>query len=373
MLLMSEVAYGFRKKEAIAVQKKDEDDYEKYIVEPHLIKALNMLGIFAYQYHLLDHEGRPLVPINETDAILNYFSNDLAEWMGNWPKEAQDQIQSLFGDFGPLIKTRDHGTKFFCTEDCNELADQCPTFNQDAEQRQLYMVLKLLSQEAYAFTRAFIIRHPIINATDRRKLSNGLRSRGVNEKSVKRILDNAYEAIPYDAAFRCPYCGWTASQKPDEQLQCIHPRCSGHFNEYTPTSVLNPSMLNRLKPGVMRYIALPGKLELKIAEICEERHLSYEMWPHLDAYDIRIHLNHKVFAVDAKDYQNAFVLRYEVMKHPPFTHSDWQHAFLVVPDAAVNERTDYCDVVNRAWQSSGHKKCVSFSDFIRKLKDGVPV
>lgn len=44
----------------------------------------------------------------------------------------------------------------------------------------------------------------------------------------------------------------------------------------------NAGML-RLKRGVMKYIAVPGKLELEIYAYCEKHEVQSVLWPQMDA------------------------------------------------------------------------------------------
>lgn len=66
----------------------------------------------------------------------------------------------------------------------------------------------------------------------------------------------------------------------------------------------------RLRHGVMRYMCLPGQLELKIQKIAEKCGCGAELWPDRDKYDVKITLpDGQVWAIDAKTHRNPYMLK----------------------------------------------------------------
>lgn len=102
---------------------------------------------FAMQHHLKSPDGSVLAPSDETHGIIHHFSRTAEEWTQDWPSEMRTQLEAFF-DMEPLVKLR-LNNKYICQDSCFELAQQCTLYDPDAEQRQLYQILKSLSQEAY--------------------------------------------------------------------------------------------------------------------------------------------------------------------------------------------------------------------------------
>ena len=46
--------------------------------------------------------------------------------------------------------------------------------------------------------------------------------------------------------------------------------------------------LYRLKKGIMRYFAAPGKLNLKLRRFVRKKKLRWALWPQMDRYDVEI-------------------------------------------------------------------------------------
>lgn len=60
----------------------------------------------------------------------------------------------------------------------------------------------------------------------------------------------------------------------------------------------------------MRYMCLPGQLELKIQKIAEKCGCGAELWPDRDKYDVKITLpDGQVWAIDAKTHRNPYMLK----------------------------------------------------------------
>ena len=129
------------------------------------------------------------------------------------------------------------------------------------DERILYEKIITLSQEDYCRVRRYIIEHPIITLEDRRAMSLEL----ADDPMARDAFQFAYEEIT-EECYRCPRCGWTMMQG-KYGYSCHSTHCTDTLPELTDEMKLDSSAgdLYRLKKGVMRYFAAPGKLELEIA------------------------------------------------------------------------------------------------------------
>jgi hypothetical protein len=87
--------------------------------------------------------------------------------------------------------------------------------------------------------------------------------------------------------------------------------------------------------GVWRYTCVPGLAELALRDRLVERGLKVELWPALDAYDLRVHVGRKrarkkeQLRVDVKDYTSGTALAQLIhAQEGDSGGADW----LVVPD-----------------------------------------
>lgn len=117
----------------------------------------------------------------------------------------------------------------------------------------------------------------------------------------------------------------------------------------------------------MRYMCLPGQLELKIQKIAEKCGCGAELWPDRDKYDVKITLpDGQVWAIDAKTHRNPYMLKKSIEKDYVFTHTKAQKVFYVVPDDCLTDYPDYCKICNDALASNfpdSIAKCVSMRIF----------
>ena len=88
------------------------------------------------------------------------------------------------------------------------------------------------------------------------------------------------------------------------------------------------------------FIAAPGRAELRLARLLRSRGLSVELWPSLDAYDLRIAFgNGRTWAVDVKDWTNPIRLARSVGRIP--VTPTWDRGYFVFPRERVRRQPDY--------------------------------
>ena len=125
----------------------------------------------------------------------------------------------------------------------------------------------------------------------------------------------------------------------------------------------------RLKKGIMRYFAIPGKLEIEIASFCEKNNLEYSLWPYMDRYDIEIVFpDNSKWEIDAKAYSNPISLRSKIKKDGGFPSGDYQKGFYVVPNECKRRITNYTNIVNICLSGQKNVICVTLSKIKALIK-----
>lgn len=136
---------------------------------------------------------------------------------------------------------------------------------------------------------------------------------------------------------------------------------------------LRRTPVRRLKKGVMRYIAAPGQLEMKLAAHCDKLHLSYELWPQMDLYDLQIQLpSGAIWVIDAKAYRNPLSLRIQVEQDTAFANGAFQKGFYVVPQEYARKYQNYLRIINDTLKQKGtayaNVQCITDLKMKRLLK-----
>ena len=126
--------------------------------------------------------------------------------------------------------------------------------------------------------------------------------------------------------------------------------------------------LYRLKKGIMRYFAAPGKLELDIVAFCEKKNIRWALWPQLDRYDVEIQFSDgEVWEIDAKAYRNPIALRTKILNDNGFPTGDYARGYYVIPNEYTANQKNYTTIINRALKNQENVMCVT----LRALKSEI--
>lgn len=368
-----ELAYGFQSKDQeynknksskrdMEIEGHNTLNQKKYIKDDYLVHALNRFSAFALKYNMLDDEGRIIAPTDETDAIENWFSVPVEEWLENWTGDLKRTL-NVYSELEALINYSDG--IFIPTTACEEYATECIRHNQESEQFRLFKRIYGLSQEGYVYCRKFFIKHKVVNAIDLLEFREKLLAMGVDYVVIDQIVEAAYEGIPDDCMYQCK-CGWTVSKNKQDIYRCIHERCRIESNNFADITLIKEKiMMRRLRRGVMRYLALPGELEMKIKHYCDKKpEVVVELWPEKDTYDIKVSLPNGInYIIDAKDYSSPFALGEHLLKDNKLIgqQKESNKVFVVVPDSVEAVKRDFTQVVNKIiFEKYGAIQCITF-------------
>ena len=126
--------------------------------------------------------------------------------------------------------------------------------------------------------------------------------------------------------------------------------------------------LYRLKKGIMRYFAAPGKLELDIVAFCQKKNIHWVLWPQLDRYDVEIQFSDgEVWEIDAKAYRNPIALRTKILNDNGFPTGDYARGYYVIPNEYTANQKNYTTIINRALKNQENVMCVT----LRALKSEI--
>ncbi len=215
-----------------------------------------------------------------------------------------------------------------------------------SEERLLLNVISICRNaqdpQAYTAFRRMLIERPVLTAFEFQMM--------LSEPQLDILVEQiraAYEPAPRSAVHNgewatCKICGNLLLRSRRNELICEDEQCrtQGHSEPMRFWSLRDEVVW--LRRDLRRYIAAPGRTELRLAANLEALGLQVELWPAFDRYDIRVTFPHgTVWAVDVKDWSNPFLLARSV-SHKPFPNDPpWDMAFFVFPDLRRAQRPDY--------------------------------
>lgn len=297
---------------------------------------------------------------DETAFLANFITKPISEWFSSWDQQTIEKMnlkEEPFYGYDAFAYRRS-GHMYVPSSDCFEFLDtQDGDMMNGTDEHILYEKMIVLDQENYCRIRKYIIENPIITLDDRREMSLEL----ADNPAAREAFQFAYEEIT-DDFYRCPFCGWTMMHG-KYGYSCHSTHCVDTVPEFSASDKVSFSDNNlfRLKKGVMRYFAAPGKLELEIAAFCAKKKIRWELWPQMDRYDVEICFSDgEIWEVDAKAYCNPIALRTKIQNDNGFPEGEYTKGYFVIPDEYVRNQRNYTAVINRVLTGQKNVKCVTF-------------
>lgn len=346
------IAKGLVEKEQLLQKEPTRYPYSKALQH-----GMNMFLVASQQ---VGHVGNVALKYTDESAFLNRFITEpIAEWFCNWDS---DVIETLHLQEEPFygyeaFAYRRNGNVYTPSSECYEfLETQDSDIMDGTDERILYEKMIILDQETYCRIRRYIIEHPIITIEERRMMSLEL----ADNQMARDAFQFAYEEVA-EESYCCPCCGWTMTQG-KFGFSCH----SSHCTDIIPTLVdemkldISSDGKFRLKKGIMRYFAAPGKLELDIVAFCEKRKISWTLWPQMDKYDVEVQFSDgEVWEIDAKAYRNPIALRTKIQNDNGFPRGEFTRGYFVVPSEYTVNQRNYTAIVNRALTDQKNVKCIT--------------
>ena len=276
---------------------------------------------------------------DEAAFLAHFITCPIADWFDGWDPAVMEELHLQEEPFYAYdaFAYRKAGNVYVPSSDCYEfLETQDNDIMDGTDERILYEKMVALQQEDYCKVRRYIIENPIITLDARRTMLLELAS----SPAARDAFQFAYEEVTEDS-YRCPQCGWTMTIG-KYGYNCHSTHCTDIIPELTDAMKLDASSgeLFRLKKGVMRYFAAPGKLELEIVAFCEKKSLRWTLWPQMDRYDVEFQFSDgEVWEINAKAYRNPIALRTKIQNDNGFPAGDYARGYFVVPsEYTVNQK-----------------------------------
>ncbi len=360
------IARGLMEKDKLLKQ-----NPHSYPYSMNLQRGINMFLATAIE---IGGMGEDIFDYSDENAFLSKFIlKPVNEWFDGWDIKACEKLklrEQPFYFYDALSYRRGNGSELYVpSEECIEFLETQEKGNvnepkdsiiEETDEYSLYEQLKRLNQDNYCKVRKFVIEHPIIDDGVLREIRCDLA-----DVTAAYAITLAYEPFE-EKAYCCPVCGWTMTKDAYGYIcmsdDCLKKRPSKELDG-TSRSVY------RLKKGIMRYFAIPGKLEIEIASFCERNNLEYSLWPYMDRYDIEIVFpDNSKWEVDAKAYSNPISLRSKIEKDGGFPSGDYQKGFYVVPNECKRRITNYTNIVNKCLSGQKNVICVTLSKIKALIK-----
>lgn len=338
---------------------------------PHSKKLQHGINMFLYASLRWGGVGEDIFEYaDESKFLQKYAKIPVAQWFEEWDSKVCSQLdlenQPFYG-YEALAYYRKRTNRYMPSEDCVVfLETQEANIIEGTDEYALYEKIIRLSQEEYCLVRRFIIEHPIMTIDDRRDILFRL----AGNQIAKEAINTAYEPFQ-EKGYRCPICGWTMTDG------SFGPICHSEYcTKTTPflTDIIKvdgtEETVYRLKKGVMRYFAQPGKLELDIVDFCEKKKLTWELWPQKDKYDVEISFpDGAVWEIDAKAYRNPIALRSKIENDNGMQEGDYQRGYFVIPTDYTKGNRQYTAIVNRGLDAlhQPNVRCIT----MQQLKENI--
>ena len=359
-------AFAFIARGLVEKEKLLKESPNRYPYSKDLQRGINMFLAACLE---IGHLGKRIFKYaDESSFLTQYISKPIREWFNDWDQAAlvQYKIDSQpFYDYGSFAYRRSKNDVYTATEECIEfLSTQEINIIEGTDERALYEKIIQLSQDDYCKVRKYIIQNPIITVEDRRAFLLEY----ADNANAKEAFNLAYELFEGTYTI-CPACGWTMTEGV-YGYSCVSEHCLEHMPTITDAMKIDASMkpVYRLKKGIMRYFAQPGKLEIEIAKFCEKKNLEYTMWPQKDTFDIEIRFNDgEIWEIDAKAYRNPISLCAKIKNDGGFPPGNYNSGYYVVPTEYTVNKSDYVSVVNKVLTQLPNVKCVTLVAIKRKI------
>lgn len=317
---------------------------------PHSKKLQHGINMFLYASLEWGGVGESIFEFADESKFLNKYARiPVAQWFDEWNLEVCSRLdlenQPFYG-YDAFAYYRKRTNRYMPSEDCAVfLETQEANIIEGTDEYALYEKIIRLSQADYCLVRKFIIEHPIMTIDERRDILVQLADNMV----AKEAINVAYELFQ-ETGYRCPVCGWTMV------VGNFGPICHSEYCIKTIPMLTDAMKVDgteetiyRLKKGIMRYFAQPGKLELDIVAFCEKQKLIWELWPQKDTYDVEITFpDGAVWEIDAKAYRNPIALRSKIETDNGMPEGEYQRGYFVIPTDFVKGNRQYTTIVNKA-------------------------
>lgn len=287
-------------------------------------------------------EGRRDAPAHVGELVWDWAAQrPLNTWPLTFPAEAQVGGEKLLIGGEPTQ---------FCHEWAVEAADVAAEVHESALVSQVKTVAGGLGRpEIYAAWRLFVTEHSVLTPLEMITAKN----RFVDVPQWATLVDDAYEEVPPEATVVgqiavCGECEQWIAPSTTGQWRCATWRCTVSHTGGNPVMIPAHGAY-RLRRELVRWIALPGIPEVRLARALAARGARVVLYPALDALDLFAAwpCGYSV-AVDVKDWLKPYLLARRIKRFPVWSEPHpyaYRRAALVVPADRMRGNPAYCQIV----------------------------
>jgi hypothetical protein len=286
-----------------------------------------------------------VAPIGVGDLVWEWCAN---RPIGTWPVVLPPDAQAG----GDLMMINEAPSEF-CVEWAVSAQDVVSEVHESAIVAHVKDVADSLGRpDLYALWRMLVVERSVLSSAEMLVQKN----RFLAVPQWATWLQESYEPVPVSQSLGgmiavCGSCGQWKSLGAGGSWTCSTPRCRMALSLSAP--VLEPARgAWRLRPELVRFIALPGRPEVSLARALAARGAQVLMYPGLDALDLlAVWPDGYSIGIDVKDWVKPYLLARRIKQFPdwkPGVHRfGYQRACLVIPAdrAAANPR--YCAILRR--------------------------
>jgi len=277
---------------------------------------------------------------------------DLLRWCRTRPLEdwPLDLPIDAFGPDDYLINRESGEPTQLCHEWWVQGRDSAAAqFDRRVVRRAMQLCREASSPESYTAFRRLLVMQPVLTSADQFELATDLAL-----EPIRPLLENIYEPVPAGylrggTYVTCHRCLTLLTPLVDGGWWCERDQCRSRGPAPRGRVLVADDVgdVCQLVRPLRQFVTGPGRAEVELQRRLQELHLSVEMWPGFNAYDLRITFpDGHVWAIDVKDWAHPGLLGKAarvVRPEPPYDEACW-----VVPQYRIDNRRNYLSTYARS-------------------------
>lgn len=334
--------------------------------------------ILQYSINVLSYEKRSRMPMTLTGLLRLLREQSIHKWFPfEHPPGIDPQARLLEGNglsfeaveyldhFTEQTKTSIFGLQY--SQSLNIVAANWDFLQLKRRLEDASLQNELVAQEEYIRLRRFIIEHPyttlealenyfmkpscIVGVSDVAKLYTEARSRAAS----LRFPDTSEQEMYWF----CTHCGPLLVGKTGLEsikITACGKHCPRTQGGWKPVPISKEVLV--LREGIHLRTHLPGVPELALYDWLYQQyegHYIYmqkpELWPHVDAYDMRLVFEDEVWAIDFKDYKDPYQLAAQ-LRGVGWHGDKVSRTFYVYPAYRERQRKHYAEIAKKNSQAT---------------------
>ncbi|WP_460772051.1 pPIWI_RE_Y domain-containing protein [Nocardiopsis nanhaiensis] len=203
----------------------------------------------------------------------------------------------------------------------------------------------LEAPETYTAFRRLLIERPVMTGVELIQIASEPDLDAMHHLVKRAYLRAPAAHLENNVFSTCARCHCLLVRGASEKLVCELDRCRRQgrprIGDRLPAD--SDGGVFQIGRPLRTFVTGPGLAETDLEATLVDMGLTVEMWPHFDAYDLRVVFpDEQVWAIDVKDRANPALLGRSA--HPLPATPPYDHGFLVIPRYRFDDREDYARV-----------------------------